>query len=758
MSDYDFHTLSPLDFEDLTRDLLQARDGVIYESFRAGRDGGIDVRHSRGRDQTVVQCKHYARSGFALLKSDLAKEAPKILLLKPKVSRYIVATTVDLSAAQKQQLSALFTPPVPTGDILGRDDLNNLLGLHPEVEKRHFKLWLSSTAILDRVVHNVAATKSDFDVDRVRRNVSRFVRGAAYPEACKKLETEGIVILSGPPGVGKSTLADILLYEHLERGFKAISARNDFDEARALYTGGPAVFYYDDFLGATYLGDGGAPLRGNEDRTVTDFIEFVKGNAETRLILTTRGHLLSQAIESSERIRHAMVDRHELVVRVDDLSEDRRARVLYNHIWFGDLSDPYRDVLLAKEFYLHIIRHPKFSPRLVEWMTDRVRIERAGARPDNYRDFVERMLNDPSELWQHAYDHQIGPAGQSLLLALHSLRGRTSLIRLERVFNRLHTGRVADYGLTRHPSDFKDALRHLTTTFVTINKYNLVTFLDPSVMDLMNAVLRTHPQNALDIIKHASTMVQISQTWSLSQAKPVGELDRVLRSHPDMIEAGVAQALATEVKHNPASAAAPKEVRATDVVNLGAALGSSAIEDLVGPLLDTIIVDWTREDDPPFDDGVDLIYALEAAPWAARGSNAACIKVLQTTLLSKVGYGVSPWDAERLLGLEDAPNPHIADLEVGLSRWLNDNFSDQLDSCRSSSEYKDFLDALTNLDQLLPLDLSPRMDAVQTAWDDFEGAQEAYAESQMDAWRDHRDDARFANDTVHELFDSLRRF
>lgn len=73
MSDYDFHTLSPLDFEDLTRDLLQARDGVIYESFRAGRDGGIDVRHSRGRDQTVVQCKHYARSGFALLKSDLAK-------------------------------------------------------------------------------------------------------------------------------------------------------------------------------------------------------------------------------------------------------------------------------------------------------------------------------------------------------------------------------------------------------------------------------------------------------------------------------------------------------------------------------------------------------------------------------------------------------------------------------------------------------------------------------------------------------------
>ncbi len=56
MSDYDFHQLSPYDFEIITRDLLQARDGFLLESFKTGRDGGIDFRHaSAARGKIIVQ-------------------------------------------------------------------------------------------------------------------------------------------------------------------------------------------------------------------------------------------------------------------------------------------------------------------------------------------------------------------------------------------------------------------------------------------------------------------------------------------------------------------------------------------------------------------------------------------------------------------------------------------------------------------------------------------------------------------------------
>ena len=42
MPNYDFKQLSPHDFEQLTRDLIQARDDFILESFKTGRDLGID--------------------------------------------------------------------------------------------------------------------------------------------------------------------------------------------------------------------------------------------------------------------------------------------------------------------------------------------------------------------------------------------------------------------------------------------------------------------------------------------------------------------------------------------------------------------------------------------------------------------------------------------------------------------------------------------------------------------------------------------
>ena len=43
---YDFKVLSPADFEDLTRDLLQQLWKVKLESFKTGRDQGIDLRYA----------------------------------------------------------------------------------------------------------------------------------------------------------------------------------------------------------------------------------------------------------------------------------------------------------------------------------------------------------------------------------------------------------------------------------------------------------------------------------------------------------------------------------------------------------------------------------------------------------------------------------------------------------------------------------------------------------------------------------------
>ena len=78
MPSYDFKQLSPHDFEQLCRDLIQARDGLTLESFKSGRDQGIDFRHARANHDTIVQCKHYLKSTFTHLRRAAEQEASRL--------------------------------------------------------------------------------------------------------------------------------------------------------------------------------------------------------------------------------------------------------------------------------------------------------------------------------------------------------------------------------------------------------------------------------------------------------------------------------------------------------------------------------------------------------------------------------------------------------------------------------------------------------------------------------------------------------
>lgn len=139
MPDYDFFNLSPIDFEDLSRDLLQKFLGVYLESFAPGRDSGIDLRYSKdGRNSFIIQCKRY--KDYSNLKLNLKNETDKVKRLNPY--RYILTTSVGLTPANKDEIKKIFRPFIKnTSDIFGKNDVNNLLGKYPEIEKHHFKLW-----------------------------------------------------------------------------------------------------------------------------------------------------------------------------------------------------------------------------------------------------------------------------------------------------------------------------------------------------------------------------------------------------------------------------------------------------------------------------------------------------------------------------------------------------------------------------------------------------------------------------------------
>src|SRR5207244_4291790 len=159
---------SSYDFALLARDLLQAELRVQLETFSPGPDSGIDFRYRTQKVTLIVQCKHYAASGFAALLSILRrKERQKVEALAP--TSYILATSYPLTPNRKEQIKEILNPYCPEiSDILGREDLNNLLGQHEDVERKHFKLWLTSETVLRRVLNAGIFADSEAHLERVR--------------------------------------------------------------------------------------------------------------------------------------------------------------------------------------------------------------------------------------------------------------------------------------------------------------------------------------------------------------------------------------------------------------------------------------------------------------------------------------------------------------------------------------------------------------------------------------------------------------
>jgi hypothetical protein len=337
MPNYDFSQLSAFDFEMLVHSLLEKEWGCRLEAFKSGRDKGIDLRHScpRSGSKTIIQCKHYVGSGFSKLLSHLKKEeAHKVFALAP--DRYVLVTSVGLTPDNKDEIQKAFAPHLrSTGDIIGQTEINKLLETHQDVEQSNFKLWLTSKAVLDRVLHNAEFCQTEFAVEKIIKKLPLYVQNDCYPRATEILKKSNVVIISGEPGIGKTTLADMLLYSYLSEGYTPVIIRSDLKEGRALYNKGEKqIFYYDDFLGQTFLRERYGFLLRNEDASLIDFIDMIKTSPNAKLITTTREHILSNALLGSERLRRSPLIDYRCILQIADYGRPARARILYNHIFF----------------------------------------------------------------------------------------------------------------------------------------------------------------------------------------------------------------------------------------------------------------------------------------------------------------------------------------------------------------------------------------------------------------------------------------
>jgi len=373
MTEYDFTSLSPAEFEKLTRDLLQKELKIHLESFKAGKDKGIDLRYSTDNQASkiVVQAKHYARSGYDALLRDLRKELTKVEKINPE--SYIISTSVPLNPQNKDAIKELFNLFIKeTSNIYGKDDLNNLLGKFPEIEKQYYKLWLSSTNVLERILKQEIFTRSSCLEEDIKRDIEIFVETNSINKALDILEKQKFLIITGTAGIGKTTLAKQLVYRLVSKDYEVFELDSDninrFYEIAELKTDKKQCFFLDDFLGSNYY----EIHRQNYDSDIAKIKKSVNHSENKYILLTTRTLILNQAKQKHQKFREGILslDEQEYEIEIDSYSKLDKAKILYNHIFYNLNNDNQNllNHLILSESYLDILNHQNFSPRLVKFI------------------------------------------------------------------------------------------------------------------------------------------------------------------------------------------------------------------------------------------------------------------------------------------------------------------------------------------------------------------------------------------------------
>lgn len=502
MPQYDFSTLSPHDFELLSRDLLQKDLGVRLEAFKSGRDKGIDVRYSKPEDNSsvIVQCKHYWNSGIAKLTRILKKdEIPKVILLNPK--RYILTTSLRLSPGDKDALLSLLSPYCQsTSDIFGCEDLNNLLGIYPEIERQHYKLWLPSTNLLERLLHNGVFSQSAIELGDIKRHLSLFVPTDVVTRGMNMLNETGFCMLTGIPGIGKTTTARILVAHHVEHEWDGIYLSSRTADAFNVFRPSQRqIFFYDDFLGQTSLDE---KLHKNEDKDLLQLIQACRKQPQTkRLVLTTREYILEQAKRQHEVLSRANIDLAKCTVELRDYTERIRAEILVNHVYFYGVDPETCAEFVNSGDARKTIKHRNYNPRIVQTMCEMQHTSRLGK--DAFGKRFLKLLESPAAIWQHAYQHQLTANARQLLLVFAILEDDVTVEALKREF-RVYA-QHSSIGLLSFEARFTNCLEELEGTFLTIHPSSALTYVtyhNPSVKDFTDQELRRETQFLQCVLEH----------------------------------------------------------------------------------------------------------------------------------------------------------------------------------------------------------------------------------------------------------------
>lgn len=421
-----YGTLNDVEFEYLCQDIMQIKLNTALHKFASGKDGGIDLADNVDTKNIIVQVKHYMRSSTAQLIDSLRNEVPKVNKLVPK--QYYICCSKELSPQKVEEIYNLFTDYMDSpSNIITLNEIEVFLNdpANIEILKKHFKLWIESTGILQDIGNTNIFTDCESLLANIKNEEKLFVKTSAFTNALKCLDDNRTLFITGNPGVGKTITSKMLVLHYAAIGYRVRFSTNvsDLDELKKSLSRNPdikEIILVDDCFGQAYFN-----MKESQNAEIISLINYVNLSANKLLILNSRITILKEAKEQRPELVKCFEGKQCKVYILDMTAMDsvEKAKIFYNHIVFNGMDNSYFTEIKKDKRYFNIIKHPNYTPRIIEFICNSNRYKDVG--PSRYYEFIMQQLNNPREIWKDEYERKLQKVDRLLLLTLYSLSDST---------------------------------------------------------------------------------------------------------------------------------------------------------------------------------------------------------------------------------------------------------------------------------------------------------------------------------------------
>lgn len=483
-----YKDLNDVEFEYLCKDIMQEMLGVELYNFAPGADGGIDLTDNVNTKNIVVQIKHYENSTISTLITNIKKEIPKVEKLNP--NQYYICCSKELSPQKVDEIYSYFSTYMNSpANIITLNEIDNFLtdSKNLEILKKHYKLWIESTGILQDIFNNNIFIDCETLLANIENEKNLFVYTSAFSDALKCLQNNKVLFITGNPGVGKSITSKMLILHYANNGYQVRFTRSacnlsDLKKSLSRNPNVKEIILIDDCFGQAYF-----EMKDSQNEELISLINYVNISPNKLLILNSRVTILQEAKERKPELVKCFKN-EKFKVNIIDMSvipNIEKAKILYNHMCFYNISKKHFNEIKKERRYYDIINHPNYSPRIIEFVSEPSRCKSIVS--SDYYDFVIQQLDNPREIWKDEYEKKLQKADRLLLLTIYSLSD--SFVNEELVKNCFERRISSEKDIDKTINQYEASLSRLSEGFVRIvddKGVKKLSMVNPSINDYLD--------------------------------------------------------------------------------------------------------------------------------------------------------------------------------------------------------------------------------------------------------------------------------